>query len=342
MRTRISVIAPVIIVLAIVALAVIIYLFVYKSRVNRALANGEGRDGAGPEPGSVGRSGLIIALIVIMAVSLIRIGNLNSKLDNANNMLTNQNSQIVGLRDQLQKLEDELNRQNSLIADYSVEFGAFDKQKQTAEIKVSVLPKEAGEDTSVVFKAGSHTVELERGASGTWFTGKFTAGLFERFDDEPLVIMTTGGISSSEELEYYELTDLSLHYIPVIMVSGGGQAEYSGGKLDLNWDVQLDFFTKSGTEEFVKEGIVLKIETGSQTEEKDISKDIEWNGTWGRYLISFDKKYELEKGQHFKVTVTAKDSLGYTHELVAADLTEDRPAAEEVYRIFDASGKQLK
>ena len=49
----------------------------------------------------------------------------------------------------------------------------------------------------------------------------------------------------------------------------------------------------------------------------------------------------MEKGQHFKVTVTAKDNMGNTHVFVALDLTEDRPAPEEIYHIYDAAGKQL-
>lgn len=341
MRTAgIKVIAPVLIVLAIVALAVIIYLFIYRSRVNRALASGEGKDGAGPEPGSVGRSGLIIALIVILGIVLIRMANIGSKLDSANQMLSIQNNQIMEIRNQLTDLENKLDAQDSIIAEYSIDYGAFDRQSGTAKIIVSVTPKAANGSTAVTFIAGSHTVELEKTGQGNRFTGSFSAGLFEKFPDTPEVVITTDGTARSERLEYYELADLRLHYIPVVMCSGGGQAEYDGGKLDLRWDVQLDFFTKSETEEFLKDGIILKVEIGDKTEEKDISKDVSWNGTWGRYLTTFKDKYALEKGQHFKVTVTAKDSMGNTHVLTAVDLTEDRPAPE-VYHIYDASGKQL-
>ncbi len=342
MRTAgIKVIAPVLIVLAVVALAVIIYLFIYRSRVNKALASGGGKDGAGPEPGSVGRSGLIIALIVILGIVLIRMANIGSKLDSANQMLSTQNNQIMEIRNQLADLEDKLDAQESIIAEYSIDYGAFDRQSQTANILVSVTPKSADSSTEVSFIAGSHTVKLERTGTGSRFSGSFTAGLFEKFPDEPEIVITTGGTSRSERIEYYELNDLRLHYIPAIMYSGGGSATYSGGKLDLNWEVQLDFFSKSETAEFLKDGIILKTEIGGKTEEKDISGDITWNDAWGRYSITFKGKYAVEKGQHFKVTVTAKDNMGNTHVFVALDLTEDRPAPEEVYHIYDAAGKQL-
>ena len=341
MRTGLSIVAPVIILLAIAALAVIIYLFVYKNRVNRALAKGEGADGAGPEPGSVGRSALMVALIIILGVVLIRMAGLSSKLDSANQMLSGQNSQIMAMRDQLQQLEEKLDAQDSIIAEYSIDYGACDMQAKTAEILVSVTPKASNSSTELTFIAGSHTVKLERSGAGTGFAGKFTAGLFEKFTDAPEVIMSTDGTSRSERLDYYELADLKLHYIPVAMVSGGGSAEYSKDKLDLDWELQLDFFSKSETAEFLKDGIILKIEIGDKTEEKDISKDVTWNDSWGRYRTTFKNKYALEKGQHFKVTVTAKDNLGNTHVLTAVDLTEDRPTSEEVYHIYDASGKQL-
>ena len=344
MKTGFGVVAPILILLVIAAIIAILYLLIYKKRVNRALAKGEGADGAGPEPSSVSRSALLIVLIIIMGIMLLRISDLKSTLWNINNTVSSQSSQIMNLQNQISQLSDMLKKQESIISDFSVEFGKLDADRHSAEVIFTATPKEVKDSTELKLTAGSHTVKLERKGTSSTFTGKLTADIFEEFPDQPKITLTTDGVSRTEELEYYELTELWLHYMPKIMVSGGGTAEFNKDTLKIDWDIQIDFISKAENAGFAREGIIMKtLIDGKVTDEKDISSEVNWDGDWGTYNTDLTGNITLEKGQSYKIIVTAKDSNGYTHETTVLDLVEDCsvPETMDEYHIYDASGKLL-
>ena len=340
MRARISIVAPIVIILVLAALAAILYLFIYKKRVNRALVKGEGADSAGPEPSSVSRSALIIALIIVMAITLIRIADLNSSVKSLSSVISNQSNQISQLQFQISQMQQAIAAQDSMLTDYSFEFGSYDAASHSAKIIFTATPKEAADDTEMTLSAAGCTVKLEKDGARAQFKGEITADIFGQTTELPEITIKTDGISRTEKLEYYELGDLWLHYLPKIMVAGGGSTEEDGSKIDVDWEIQLDFYSKNDSTFFSKEGIVLKIQAGDSVKEEDISGKVTWNGSWGRFHTDLKEKYKLEEGQTFRITVSAKDSLGYTHEVTILEVPAKLGGTED-YVLLDASGKKL-
>ena len=326
MRARFSIVAPIVIILVLAALAAILYLFIYKKRVIRALVKGEGADSAGPEPSSVSRSALIIALIIVMAITLIRIADLNSSVRSLSSVINNQSNQISQLQFQISQMQQALAAQDSMLTDYSFEFGSYDAASHSAKIIFTATPKEAADDTEMTLSAAGRTVKLEKDGARAQFTGVITADIFGQTTELPEITIKTDGISRTENLEYYELSDLWLHYLPKIMVAGGGSA--------------VEDYSKNDSTFFSKEGIVLKIQAGDSVKEEDISGKVTWNGSWGRFNTDLKEKYKLEAGQTFRITASAKDSLGYTHEVTILEVPAKEGGTEE-YRLLDASGKKL-
>ena len=72
-----------------------------------------------------------------------------------------------------------------------------------------------------------------------------------------------------------------------------------------------------------------------------------WNGSWGIFRREIKSRIKLQAGQNIKMTVSAEDSYGNTHEATILDITADAPSARtgdeiEEYKLLDPSGRRLR
>ena len=345
MRTSIAALAPIIILLLLAAAGAVIYFLIYRKRVNRALNEGSDVDSAGPEPASVSRSGLMIVLIIAMGIMLIRIANLNSNIKRLNDMVANQSYQLMNIQNELEELQQNMKEEASLISDFNMIFNQMDPADHTAELTFQVTPKKTTEDMTIVVAADDMRIPLQRSSQGTTFTGSCTLDIFTSFLEPVKVLMTQNGETMTVETDNYELTELWQHYLPQIIVSGGGSGTYKKDAMEVEWTIGLDLIAKTEYGRFEKNGITLTtMLDGQVTETKDISNEVSWEEDYGVMRMDVKKNFPIREDQTLSMVVSLKDNMGYTHECTVMELSgvhSHEEVKENEYRIYDASGKLI-
>lgn len=338
-------VAPALFLLIIAAIAALFYYIYYKNKINRALENGEDAESAGLEPASFTKTALIAVLMIILIIMLFRISSLRSQLTDMENKLNNVQQQVYAEQNILNDISKKLDQQASIIEDYSVSYGKFDAKTHSAEILFTVTPKQASEDSMLTVTAGKQMVILQKSALGS-YTGKLRMDIFAETDEtsEPRLTITTNGESRHEVFGNNELSELWLRYLPTIASQGFG-TKYDGNTLSVSGDLHLEIFSKNEMSEFIKDSFRLRTEVNHYiTEETDISADVTWNDGRGVYQKPFEYSTSLGKNETFRLTVTAKDTNGYTHEYTVLSHMDDGQKTDiktHDMRILDAEGNQI-
>ena len=346
MRTSIAALAPILILLFLALAGAVGYFLIYRKRVNRALDEGADMDSAGPEPANVSRSGLMIVLIIAMGIMLIRIANLNSTVKQLNDTVSAQNSRLMQIQSALDELQENMKEETRLIADLQVNYGEMNSSDHTAELTFTVTPKKVTDETALTLIADDIRIPLQKSSQDNSFTGTLKTDIFYPFGEPLKVLISQNGETLSEETDYYELTELWLHYLPQIITSGGGTSEYKKDVMKIDWTIGLDLIRKTEYGSFEKSGITLTtLIDGQVTETRDISDEISWGEDYGVMRLSVKKDVSMKENQTLAMVVSAKDTMGYTHECTVLNLTGIHSHEEEKsdeYRIYDASGKLIR
>ena len=340
MSSRIAIVAPILVLLIIAAAAAIIYFLIYRRRVNRSLQQ-DGEVGAGPEPSSVTRSGFIVVLIIALILMFLRIGGLSSQITVMNNTLQRQYDDIRALERYILELKESINKANSSVSENYYEIRSFNENDNTAEIFFSLIPAQAKEDTIVSVVAGDKTVSLARTEKGT-FEGTLKADIFGSYPGEVKALITTDGVTVSENLNY-TLDGLWIEYLPQLITDGGGETEVSGGKIRINWDSNVYFQDSDYAGFDLKSARLVEEADGKVISEEDLSSKLVKDQGLNSCNIEVDKKVSYSGGS-YRLYVTAKDSKGYTHaaELIFLEGADGVLSTDHFGdRIFDASGKEL-
>ena len=339
MSTSFAAVAPILVLLIIAAAAAIAYFLFYRRRVNKALQQ-DGEGGAGPEPASVTRTGFIVVLIIALFLMMLRIGGLSSQIGTLNNEIQQQSMQIQSLRLSIDGLKAAIDKAESAVSSDDHWIIGFNERDNTAEIMFSVIPAKASDDTQVSIVAGDKVVQLEKTAKGS-FEGVLKADIFGSYPGVVRALITSGGATVSEELNY-TLDGLWVEYLPQLISDGGGETDVNSGKLSVRWHSNVYFQNSDYADFDLKSARLVEETDGKVTSEKDISSELGRNMDMDCYTADVDKKVSYSGS--YRLYVTAKDSKGYTHEMVLISLegTNGRPSVDQTEDlIYDAGGKLL-
>lgn len=104
---------------------------------------------------------LTVIMAILLIVCLIQI---NSLTDRVNQLNTNFTSQINIVRDSINNISwsvnDSLEQQASILSDAVWEYGKIDLEKRTAEVEVTITPKEYDTNTHAYVSAGTQSFPL--------------------------------------------------------------------------------------------------------------------------------------------------------------------------------------
>ena len=310
-------------VLLIAAVLAVIYYIIYRIRINRALRKEDGADrSAGPEPANVTRNILVIVLIVALGITMIRIADLNTKVDELNNDLNNTKIQLMN---GLNSISSQISKQSSLFSDAYMTCGDLDDGRY-AHVHFSVVPKAASDDTEVSISINGETYPLKlsgnngaANAAGVEFKGELTLDILNYYNT-PTLIIKQDGITRTEQVELFRLKELRLQYMPLIQSDTTLNTTVTGadGKTAVNWDGHIELISKTGYSNFLKEGIkLIIIVDGKVTAENDISSEINWTNMPDFYMGSYDyvfrDTFNSNEVHNYALAIEAKDSIGYTH-----------------------------
>lgn len=151
----------------------------------------------------------LAACVVLAAAALLFLilyaSQMNS-LKNQMNQVTNQlnglyssiNSRIDSIEGNVQK---SLEESNSLVADWSSQFGAYSEADGTISLTLTALPKTVAEDTTALFRvqpSGGQEIEVSAQRQGSSFTAQVALPLCS--DCTFSVGFTSGGVTQYQQL----------------------------------------------------------------------------------------------------------------------------------------------
>lgn len=206
---RISVLAIIVITLAVGGLVALINGIAYSRHLDRVVS-GEERNVHTRivEPGSAMSMVLIGLLCIWVLTSLTKISTLNDRVEQ---LRMDMNNRLNSLQDQVVELEEKLDAQSAIISDYEFSFGAIDKEQRTVSMQFRAVLKSYEENSRVFLNFGTQSAELnnENGA----FTGSIPVGLFQVYPNPPVLEVKTGSVTQTQTLEdcpYGTLAELCL------------------------------------------------------------------------------------------------------------------------------------
>ncbi|MBQ9826349.1 MAG: hypothetical protein IJM61_04145 [Firmicutes bacterium] len=341
-------------VLLIAAVLAVIYYIIYRIRINRALRKEDGAErSAGPEPANVTRNILVIVLIVALGITMIRIADLNTKVDELNNDLNNTKIQLVN---GLNSISSQISKQTSLFSDTYMTTGVLDEGRY-AHVHFRVTPKAASLDTEVSININGETYHLNiaggdgRDGDGHEYVGNLVLDILNYYNT-PTLIIKQDGITRTEPVEFFRLKELRMQYMPFIQSDTTLNTTVTGadGKTAVNWDGHIELISKTGYSNFLKEGIkLITIVDGKVAAEKDISSEIYWTNTADPYMGSYDYAYRdsfnSNEVHNYALAIEAKDSIGYTHRYYLKALNTVNGACMSdgyLYEVVTPAGETVK
>ena len=216
---------------------------------------------------------LNVIMAILLVVCLVQINTLTERVNQLN---TNLNSQISIVRESINSIswnvKDSLEQQASILSDAAWKYGKFDLEKRTAEVEVTITPKEYDTNTHAYVSAGTQSFPLTLNNGS--FVGTLELPMFqETYLDK--VRFVEGNDTRTEKLDWCfapmnealpsVYADLSFRY---------SQATVKDGKcpVNLNGDLNINIDGANGVE--IK-NIVLAVSDGkNDIMRKDITNEV--------------------------------------------------------------------
>ncbi|MBP1920205.1 hypothetical protein [Youngiibacter multivorans] len=279
-------------------------------------------------------------LILLQAISLFRIGSLQSQITDLNNQISGvQTSQSSLANSIYTNVENLMKKQASIIDTYDFTFGDVDKTNYAVPVTFIVTPKVSSADTMAKLVLPNETVTMER--TGTTYKATSTVSIFEALS--ATVILSDNGVDKTEKLGEFGL--LMEKFIPSYFVTFDGYSGYNkkngeaAGTYERKGNITLDLHN-SGDALFKKASLITEID-GVAVSEHPLAD---------RQVFKVDEKFDLSAGQTIVMYVRAIDSLGLVHKRITNEFSidsEGNPYDEENWNwnnketILDENGKIL-
>lgn len=151
----------------------------------------------------------LVAGVVLAAAALLLLihyasqmnslkNQMNQVTDQLNGLYSSINSRIDSIEDNVQK---SLEESNSLVADWSSQFGEYSEEDGTIALTLTALPKTLAEDTTALFRvqpSGGQEIEVPAQRQGSSFTAQAALPLCS--DCTFSVGFTSGGVTQYQQL----------------------------------------------------------------------------------------------------------------------------------------------
>ena len=264
---------------------------------------------------------LFTAVVCIaLIVSLVRIHNLKEELERETGYLQ---SRVQSLESQInsiyREVDEMLEKEASLITFEEWKITSMDVELETANIKVTITPKEYQEGvTEAVLQVGNQDCPMTM-KDGS-FRAEVETALFDNCQIESMV-MRDGSQVRTEYLgwgihpRYDMLPDVSAHLNGKWSFGPRGR-DYSTAECD--GTVQINIESK-GDMTGIKSVHLLEVLDGLVQERTEILAD-----EYGMYTAECKEKYELPFGSRFELVAEVVDQYGLVYRCIAERWQSDK------------------
>lgn len=306
---------------------------------------------------------LTVIMAILLIVCLIQI---NSLTDRVNQLNTNFTSQINIVRDSINNISrsvnDSLEQQASILSDAVWEYGKIDLEKRTAEVEVTITPKEYDTNTHAYVSVGTQSFPLTLNNGS--FVGTLELPLFqETYLDK--VRFVEGNDTRTEKLDWYFApmdealpsiyADLSFNYSQTTVKDGKCQVNLNGD-LNVNIDgangVQIEnivLAVSDGKNDIMRKDITNEVSSdrdGSMTPEAALSMA---SGESRYFYYSVNENLTLESNNKYTVYCELIDANGlcYRSELLELNVDDKSASLGDVTdcgsraSVYDSKGNLL-
>ena len=290
---------------------------------------------------------LVGVLVILLAVSLAKIANLENEL---NDLRRNYTNDVNQLRREIQGIYDNvdimLREEASLLSGVEAEYGSVDLENHTIQVDLTVIPKTISNDMTLSVSVNGRTAKLKREDNA--YVGAIPVDLFIEDEQILLTIETAEGVQTQYLQEVY-LDYLWDKYLPSLYHGDlFDEATYQNGTYTLSGGIDLTFAPGSDVrfEQFV---LVTSI-NGAEQNRLDISEDVLNHELFdhGVYFSDGDlleKTYAVQEGDELRIDLEATDTLGYVHRILVhywkqqSGMTAEAINASEI--IYDGAGNLI-
>ena len=287
---------------------------------------------------------LVGVLVILLAVSLAQIANLENELNDLRRNYTNELNQ---LRREIQGIYDNvdtmLREEASLLSGVEAEYGSVDLENHTIQVDLTVIPKTISNDMTLSVSVNGRTAKLKREDNA--YVGAIPVDLFIEDEQILLTIKTAEGVQTQYLQEVY-LDYLWDKYLPSLYHGDlFDEATYQNGTYTLSGGIDLTF--APGSDVRFEKFVLVTCINGAEQNRMDISEDVLNHELFdhGVYFSDGDlleKTYAVREGDELRIDLEATDTLGYVHRILVhywkqqSGMTAEAINAGEI--IYDAAG----
>lgn len=290
----------------------------------------------------------VVILTIALCVCVYKINVLESRVSRLDFLVENQYDRIMSDVNAIyQNVDEKLREEASLLSLVEAEYGEFDLENHTIDVKVKLVPKLISEEMKVQVSINGRNTELSR--TGNTFTGTIPVDIYNIGELMLLTIDTAAGTQtqylSEIQVEYLWAERIpSLYYCDI-----SGNVTFADGKYTLNGHIEINCSPVEDTPDVKFKKYVLVTElSGKEINWEDITEDVLNYESYphGVYWRSeYNMECEAVEGDELVIYLEATDSLGYLHRMLLHHWKVlDGATAEAVdgsEYIYDPNGNQI-
>ena len=290
----------------------------------------------------------VVILTIALCVCVYKINVLESRVSRLDFLVENQYDRIMSDVNAIyQNVDEKLREEASLLSLVEAEYGEFDLENHTIDVKVKLVPKLISEEMKVQVSINGRNIELSR--TGNTFTGTIPVDIYNMGELMLLTIDTAAG-TQTQYLNEIQVEYLWAERIPSLYYCDiSGNATFANGKYTLNGHIDINCSPVADTPDVKFEKFVLVTElNGKEINREDITEEVlnyeaYPNGVY--WYDEYNMECEAVEGDELGIYLEAADSLGYLHRMLLHHWKVlDGATAEAVdgsEYIYDPNGNQI-
>ena len=290
----------------------------------------------------------VVILTIALCVCVYKINVLESRVSRLDFLVENQYDRIMSDVNAIyQNVDEKLREEASLLSLVEAEYGEFDLENHTMDVKVKLVPKLISEEMKVQVSINGRNADLSR--IGNTFTGTIPVDIYNTGELMLLTIDTAAGTQTqylNEILVEYLWAERipSLYYCDI-----SGDETFEDGKYTLNGHLDINCSPVEDTPDVKFQKFVLVTElNGKEINKEDITEEVLNYESYphGVYWRSeYNMECEAVESDELGIYLEATDSLGYLHRMLLHHWKVlDGATAEAVdgsEYIYDSNGNQI-
>ena len=290
----------------------------------------------------------IVILIIALCVCVYKINVLESRVSRLDFLVENQYDRVMSDVNAIyQNVDEKLREEASLLSLVEAEYGEFDLENHTIDVKVKLVPKLISEEMKVQVSINGRNIELSR--TGNTFTGTIPVDIYNMGELMLLTIDTAAG-TQTQYLNEIQVEYLWAERIPSLYYCDiSGDETFEDGKYILNGHLDINCSPVEDTPDVKFKKFVLVTElSGKEINREDITEEVLNYESYphGVYWRSeYNMECEAVEGDELGIYLEATDSLGYLHRMLLHHWKVlDGATAEAVdgsEYIYDPNGNQI-